>query len=542
MIDRLNWYTETVHMLLRMASPIRRDGSSVHYLRKRVPADLTDRAVGLLLRVPVGDQTATVKVGGNGMVKVSLRTHDPREAKARQAKVLAYLDDVWQSLRDGPRRLSHKQVVALAGDFRRRAIARFDEEPGPATVWARLLEVSAGWDEAVQLREAGPFVEEHLARHALNVDEGTKAALTREMFKVGAEIAEVLKGRAEGNYTPDLGASRFPVLQLDAPKDAASVSLRELFKGWKREAEAAGKAPKTFDEYGSAIERLVSFLKYDDAMRVTPKDIVAYKDMRLATINPRTGKPLSDKTVRDGDLAALKAVFKWAVGNHHIPSNPAVGITVMRRTAERTRPKGYTDDEAIAILTAALAYKGASDELAKTAAAKRWVPWLLALAGPRVGEMVQLRRQDVRRCGSHWTVTITPEAGPVKNKRRRDVPLHPQLVELGFIDFVEASAEGYLFLTAKDRSEVRGRLNAVKNRLSEFARSIVRDERIRPNHAWRHRFVTLSREHDLSQELRRMILAQGGKGVDEEVYGEPAGLYREICKLPRYTIPSGSYG
>lgn len=54
MIDRLNWYTETGHMLLRMASPIRRDGSSVHYLRKRVPADLTDKAVGVVLRVPVG--------------------------------------------------------------------------------------------------------------------------------------------------------------------------------------------------------------------------------------------------------------------------------------------------------------------------------------------------------------------------------------------------------------------------------------------------------------------------------------------------------
>lgn len=523
-------------MLLRMASPIRRDGSSVHYLRKRVPAELAHKAVGLVLRVPVGDETATVKVGGTGTIKVSLRTHDPREAKARQAKALAYLDDVWRSLRDGPRRLSHKQIIALAGDFRRRAIARFDEEPGTAGVWSRLLELSAGWDEVARLREAAPFVEEHLARHALHVDEDTKAALTREMFKVGTEIAEVLKGRAEGNYGADEGANRFPALQLDAPEDAASVSLRELFKGWKREAQAAGKAEKTFDEYGAAVERLVAFLKHDDAVRVSPKDVVAYKDMRLATINPRTGKPLSDKTIRDGDLAALKAVFKWAVGNHHIPSNPAVGITVMRSNPEQTRPKGYVDQEAAAILTAALAYKSSGRELAKTAAAKRWVPWLCALAGARVGEMAQLRRQDVQRCGSHWTMTITPEAGPVKNKKRRDVPLHPQLIELGFITFVEASEDGYLFLRADGKEEVRGRLNAIKNRLCEFARSIVNDTRIRPNHAWRHRFVTLSREHDLSQELRRMILAQGGKGVDEEVYGEAAGLYREICKLPPYQI------
>ena len=108
----------------------------------------------------------------------------------------------------------------------------------------------------------------------------------------------------------------------------------------------------------------------------------------------------------------------------------------MRGSREQTRSKGYVHDEAVAILSAALAYKRSSRELDKTAAAKRWVPWLCALSGARVGEMVQLRRRDVQRHGSHWMMTITPEAGPVKNKKRRDVPVHPQLLEHGFIAFV----------------------------------------------------------------------------------------------------------
>ncbi|WP_257167543.1 site-specific integrase [Bradyrhizobium sp. SRS-191] len=523
-------------MLLRMPSPTRRDGSKFHYIRTRVPADLIAKAIGITLRVPIGDEAVTVRVGRTATVKISLRTMDTREAKARQAKALAYLDEVWKALREGRRTLSHKQIVALAGDFRRRAIARFDEEPGPVGIWTRLLELSEAWDEATRMREVAPFVEEHLARHALSVDEHTWAALAGEMFRAGREVAEVLKLRAEGNYAPDEGAKRFPEFKLPAVQEAPSESIRGLFRDWKREAVTAGKAEKTFAEYEAVIERFVSFLEHDNAARLGPKDIVAYKTMRLATINPRTGKTLSDKTVRDGDLSALKAVFKWAVANHRIPSNPAQGITVMRSNPEQTRPKGYTDDEAIAILGAALAYECADDELEKTAAAKRWAPWLCALAGARVGEVLQLRREDVRRSGTHWTITITPEAGPVKNKKRRDVPLHPQLVELGFVAFAEASGDGYLFLTAENRSEVRGRLNGVKNRVSEFVRSIVNDERIRPNHAWRHRFVTLSRKYDISQELRRMILAQGGKGVDEAVYGEPEGLYREICKLPRYDV------
>ena len=30
------------------------------------------------------------------------------------------------------------------------------------------------------------------------------------------------------------------------------------------------------------------------------------------------------------------------------------------------------------------------------------------------------------------------------------------------------------------------------------------------------------------------------EGVDEVSYGDPAGLYREVCKLPRYAVTTGT--
>lgn len=224
-------------MLLRMPSPIIRDGSTFKTFRQRVPADLLGKALGMVLRVPVGDVTATVRIGRTGQVKLSLRTRDPREAKARQAKVLAYLDETRRSLRDGPQSLSHKQIIALAGDFRRRAIAKFEDEPGPVGIWVRFLELSEGWDEAARARQFAPLVEEHLARHARNVDQHTKAALTSEMFRVGVEVVGLMKRRAEGDYTTDEGASRFPMLYLDVPGNGTDVSIRGLFNGGKLEAQ-----------------------------------------------------------------------------------------------------------------------------------------------------------------------------------------------------------------------------------------------------------------------------------------------------------------
>jgi len=92
------------------------------------------------------------------------------------------------------------------------------------------------------------------------------------------------------------------------------------------------------------------------------------------------------------------------------------------------------------------------------------VPWLLAYTGARLGEIAQLRKQDLTQEGSHWAVTITPDAGTVKTNEARTVVLHEHLVELGFCAFVSAAPAGHLFLKPGKGGEVRGPLRGLKNR------------------------------------------------------------------------------
>jgi hypothetical protein len=70
---------------------------------------------------------------------------------------------------------------------------------------------------------------------------------------------------------------------------------------------------------------------------------------------------------------------------------------------------------------------------------------------------------------------IAPDAGTVKANEARDVVLHPQLISLGFPDFVHASSKGHLFLRPSPDGDVLGPLQSLKNRLAEFARAVVRD-------------------------------------------------------------------
>ena len=142
---------------------------------------------------------------------------------------------------------------------------------------------------------------------------------------------------------------------------------------------------------------------------------------------------MSAKTVKDSDLAELKTIFGWAAANGKMSANPAEGVTIKLGKKRKVRPKGFSDEEAIAILTAARNLKPGNEQ-PKTFAAKRWVPWLCAYTGARVGEPAQLRKEDLRQEGKHWIINITPEAGTVNNEAR-EVVLHPHLVELGFVAF-----------------------------------------------------------------------------------------------------------
>ena len=143
--------------------------------------------------------------------------------------------------------------------------------------------------------------------------------------------------------------------------------------------------------------------------------------------------------MKDSDLSGLKTFFGWAVSNRKLPSNPVTGITIKLGKPAKLRGKGFTDAEAKALLSAAVNLKRGS-ESPGTFAAKRWVPFLAAYTGARVGELAQLRKQDVTREGDHWVILISPEAGTVKTNEARKVVLHPHVVELGFPDVRAGSA------------------------------------------------------------------------------------------------------
>lgn len=558
-------------LLNRLVSAVKRQGTQNLQYKKRIPADVRERMVGLPMLVPIGsERVAYVANAQTETIRLSLRTSDPAQGKIRLAEVSAFFETVWSSMRaTAPISLTHRQAVALSGDLFRAWAAdqeggrsvgvefnsdgtvkeiTYENHLGPGAWEAALAyvdRIAGDGDEPERLEFLlGPLVDRCLRDRGIGaVTPASHEIVLREFLRALRDGFNVQQRKASGDYAPAPEQQRFPVWEDPKPTgdidpitrakapqgSAAKIALRGLVAKWWAEAEKANRSRSTHEGYRRTVNAFATFLKHDDAMRVTRDDVVRFKDARVAA-----GASL--KTVKDSDLVALKAVLGWAAVNGLIPSNPADGVKVVRTKAITTRPKGFTSEEAMAILRKSLQHVGAANENPKTTAAKRWVPWLCAYTGARVGEMVQLRKEDIRQEGNLWVLRITPEAGTVKSKAVREVVLHTHLVEMGFPMFVGASKAGPLFLVVEKHGEnLRGKWQATKNRLAEFARAVIPDADVQPNHGWRHSFATIGREAGIEDSI---LFAIGG-WAPPTVGGRYGGVTLQaqaaaFAKFPRF--------
>jgi len=157
--------------------------------------------------------------------------------------------------------------------------------------------------------------------------------------------------------------------------------------------------------------------------------------------------------------------------------------------------------------------------------------------GSRIGEMTQLRKEDVVEQDGVTALCITPEAGTVKDREFRLVPVHPRLIEIGFLTFVASAPDGALFFDPAQRRRKDAKTpqsELVAGDLSTWSRTVgLGDPRLlRPLHALRHRFMTCARHAYLAEQYVEEI-AGHSPGTRNRSYGSfPLKvLYRELIRL-----------
>lgn len=515
-------------MPLTMSRPWKHPDSGVYWFRRAVPAEL---------RALVGKREE----------KRSLQTKDPSIARRRHAEALAEVEARWTNLRGGVRTLSEREAHELAAVSHDRWLALYKDNPSEQTTWRvdlgdRLWRSPAAlagpltsnflseYDpDAAKLRDMENWcragAKDCLAAKGLVVNLESELVLAKALSFAIQRASLTLARYAKGEF--GIGSRAGGVWQAISPTPDAglTVPLAELIKGWSSERKPA---QKTLYEWKRVLRQLEAFLGHDDAGRISSEDLIAWKgSMVEAGLRP--------KTIQDAKLAPVRAILQWGVDNRRLAKNPADHVTIEVKAIATEKKRSFTDDEARVILAASLLEKDA---------VRRWVPWLGAYSGARVSELCQLRVEDVVEIDRIWCMKFDPEAGPLKNSSsERTIPLHPALIDRGFLKFVASVKSGPLFPhLPPDKFGKRGG-NGTKV-IGRFVRALgITDPRLSPSHSWRHRIKTLGRRHGLAKDILEAITGHGQKSVADS-YGEfpMEALFRELKKIPELDLEAKNSG
>jgi len=351
-------------MALAMSRPHKHSKTGVYWVRKRVPADL----------VPVVDKAEVTR---------SLGTKDAAEAKRRHRDAVAEIEEQWANLRGGEQTLTEREAHALAVTIYENWLALHRDNPSEQYLWhtelfGELWTVAPLPEREPEPGQPGEMPIENillpamrqfcfqqadfgLAEHGLRVDAESRFRLAKAIGAALQRASIVLEREAKGIFAPgeapaegsvrvtpearsvDSESANRPAKRADDPSGGRGVTdgttITSLLEGWWQEAKAAGRKRSTYESYRDTVEGFVTFLGHDEAKRLTAADVIAYKDHRLTTPSAKTGRVPSAKTVKDGDLSALKTVFGWAVANRKMATNPASGITIKLAKPPKLRSK-----------------------------------------------------------------------------------------------------------------------------------------------------------------------------------------------------------
>jgi len=336
---------------------------------------------------------------------------------------------------------------------------------------------------------------------------------------------------------------------------ADSAQLVMVAKKYQAEKVAEGSwTQNTADEYAALYELLFQVIGNVEISTVTHKDAREFKDC-LLKLPPNSGKgKFSGKTVKqilamnptermsavtvNGKLQRVSSLFLWAVRHGYATLNPFDGLKLKEnRRAQDQREKFNADDLQKIFNPATFTL----DKLRQPF--KYWLPLLGLFTGGRAQELAQLRPQDVFNEDGIPAIRIVEKAGRLKTMAsQRVVPLHPRLVELGFLEYVESiRASGHERLFPEAHDTVNGPGDKLSRWFAVHRKNLsigqIKKGDGNPSkcfHSFRHCFADGLKQAGADPLKIAQLLGHTDKNISTARYGKDypvSALYETVCLL-----------
>lgn len=304
-----------------------------------------------------------------------------------------------------------------------------------------LCRQDAGYYEELRLaiRQRRPDVREWLRRLGQQLSFEDEAKVVQWVERVHGQ-RQRLNLVAELVALDDPGALRGEPLAQPSPKTMYARQVEST-------RVVAGKSPIHSEltrqfldlnahtrHFRRALEQFREICGDRDVATYTVDDCWSFRNWLAVTKDEKKGEPLAGPT-KNNKLSSVSSLFWFAIERRYRNDNPMLHVKYYPKTDRpKKRRRLYSEDELARLFVVGRRRKEW----------QYWMPLLGLFAGLRIGEAVQLRTLDVSNSFGIWHLIIQPGRGQrVKGDQARLVPLHSELLRLGFVDlYHQAVSEG----------------------------------------------------------------------------------------------------
>ena len=243
---------------------------------------------------------------------------------------------------------------------------------------------------------------------------------------------------------------------LNGTVEPSSISLKELINEYL-EAMKENCNTKSLAGYTAQLETFLEILGNVPIQSITRKrareSVTAlkqlppnrnkskqFRDLSIAAIiQLKPEKVMSVTTVRL-HIERVTALFDFAIREQYTDYNPFTGLKPKKQTRPDQERKQFTSSDLAAL------FNPEHFKLEPGKPSRYWIPLIAAYTGLRLEEICQLRTEDIQHPDGIPSIDINDDGDKLLKNRTaaRSVPIHPRLIDLGFIDFA-SKQQGELF-------------------------------------------------------------------------------------------------
>lgn len=288
-------------------------------------------------------------------------------------------------------------------------------------------------------------------------DSPSRKQLSYELLKSAHRVTESIQTRNLGRVV-DTPPAPAPLRIAPTQDDSQGIAFSELFSKWCTEKQATGCAKGTIKDFSTPVRRFIEVHGDMKVKDITKAHIRDFKDtmlqmparlpkrsntMTVPQILEEYGQDstlprLSAKTINDGILAAIRTLLQWAENNGYREDNPARNVKVSSPKVVEKKVLPYSIEDLNTIFRFPI-YTRNERPVAGGGEAAKWLPLLGLFVGARLNELGQLYTSDIKEEDGIYYIDINSDDDKTlkTSSSRRQVPIHRELITLGFLDYVQ---------------------------------------------------------------------------------------------------------